>query len=513
MITRKIDPRAIKTYNKLFPNIEITNNGLTDEEVEIIFSERFLLNINNKYIKEQIEKFPRDYPSILGTTKTYVSKILKHFAKKYNVIHVINNRYIKEFWLVHGYSESEADLKIQEYKNDLENRRKTEVVGHVLTKYNSLGIDVSHKEKLDRNDIEKIIFHIDKHFKPSSNALKTIVDKIYNSERNFPSFSEINTEIKNLVNPTNTPGGSTMLKSFYTIRGWSDDEAEQKVSLVAKSCSIFSVEYYKNLGYNEKDAKTIISDIQKYNSRFSIEHWLIKGFSYEEAKNVIEAEKQLTRENSKFTIDYWLVRGYGIDEAIRRQDYYKTKCKENNPTCKEYWLLKGKTLKEAISFSKIFIPSCIEYWKMIYKNEEDAVAAKNNYLKNIKELLLAKGRNSSNQSKIATECLLKIKNEFPKYDIETVTSEYSIRYNSTRYYYDYTDHTNKIIIEFNGTIWHSSEEAKLRDKLKKELCEKQGYKLFYITEKEYKENPNETVLNLLNIIKEIVHENNKNRKN
>lgn len=73
--------------------------------------------------------------------------------------------------------------------------------------------------------------------------------------------------------------------------------------------------------------------------------------------------------------------------------------------------------------------------------------------------------------------------------------------NKPNYKFCYVDFKkgNKLI-EFQGTYWHSFENVKIKDKIKKEELEKVGYKLLSITEEEYNKNKISTILKCLKFI-------------
>lgn len=55
--------------------------------------------------------------------------------------------------------------------------------------------------------------------------------------------------------------------------------------------------------------------------------------------------------------------------------------------------------------------------------------------------------------------------------------------------YDYADTQFKFVVEFDGVYWHSSEEAKTRDKIKEDFIANLGYSVYRVTDKEFNENP------------------------
>ncbi len=95
---------------------------------------------------------------------------------------------------------------------------------------------------------------------------------------------------------------------------------------------------------------------------------------------------------------------------------------------------------------------------------------------------------------------------------KNVKTQFSIKYTSdsnrkTRKYYDFCLF-DKLLIEYDGEYWHSSEETKKNDKFKNELAIKNGYGIFRVCSNESK-----NIDILLKIKKEIDEiQTNKNRK-
>lgn len=504
-----MDPRAIKTYNKLFPSIIIDKNkGLSDEDLMYIFNTWFLLNTSNKIVIDSIKLCKRDYPSIYGYMKNHISKtILQPLSKQLNLSYLNNNVFSVEFWMIHGYSKIEANEQILKQRKLNQQKQALQLLKSTQNTYNQLGIDYKNKSKLDIKEIKKLILHIDKYFNPNSDIIIELANNI-SALRKFPSLSFVKSVIKKYVNPSGTPGNTLLNKNFFILRGWSETEANIQVTKHAREACVFSIDYYLKKGYSLKDAQKEVSKIQKENSMYSIEHWTKKGYTETEAKNIIKAEIEIIKSTKyKHTLDYWLARGYSLSSALSNANFYNTKLKEQNPTCKEYWLIRGYTLNESIKQAKSFNPSCIEHWLKRYNNIEQAVAAKNEFI-NLRKNYIQSTKNK--QSKNAIEFLLKIKNEFIQYNIETITSEFFIKNNKSIFYYDYTDHTNNIIIEYNGYVWHSTPNAIKKDAIKYKCAENNGFTVIIINEQEYLQDKNKCVLSTIEKINNIIKEKAKN---
>lgn len=289
-----------------------------------------------------------------------------------------------------------------------------------------------------------------------------------------------------MVNPSGTPGASIQSIEYWTVRGWTKEEAQKEVSAAGRRACIFSPDYYLAKGYSEEDAKKAVSEVQRRNCGFHIDHWLAKGYSEEEALEMIESTKILAKQNQyKYIPDYWIAKGFPEDEATELALYYKLKLKEANPTCVEYWVERGYSITDAIANANSYNPASIHYWLKRFDDPNKAEIARQKFLRKRRAITTVSQRRY--RSKVANTCLSAIREAFPKATIITVDEEFCLRdiKNSTHYYYDYTDQTNRVIIEFNGDYWHSHPNNVEKDIKKRRLAEDNGYKVFYIWESEY----------------------------
>lgn len=505
-----MDPRVFKSYAREVPEIIIDEEkGLSDDDVKIIYEKLFRLNTNNEIVKKSIKTCPRMYPSIHGTIKPHISKtILQPLQKEYGIKYVHNNPFTQECWMIKGFSREEA---IELITQERESRRK--LVGHVLDThsvqlYEKLEIDYSTRLSLE--SIKKLILYIDNNFYVDSDVFNNLAQKLFN-EYEYPTRDIVNQEVKKIGNPSGTPGGSIQSIEYWTLRGWPKEKAKAKVSQAGKNACVFSKDFYLRKGYSEEEASEIVSNIQKQNSKYSIEHWLAKGYTKDEAEEMVATQKELVKAKQyKTCIEYWLNKGFDMTESIELAQYHKDKLKESNPTQREYWLARGYTLEESIRLAKSLNPLSIEYWRTKYDTEEEAEKARRRYTyKHRREYM---NNPYSKKSRVANNCFIKLKEHFPNSIIETGVKEFFINGvqngKETRCFYDYTDHTNKIIVEFNGKFWHSSPRIIERDKFKKELAELNGYKVFYILEEEYGKNPVKTIKKLVNSINNYIKETN-----
>ena len=507
-----MDPRVFKTYTREIPELNIDKNkGLSDEDVELIYRKLFRLNINNELVKESIKSCPRMYPSIYGTIKPHVSKtVLQPLQKKYGInYYAHNNPFIVEFWLVKGFSREEAQKIIEK-----EREQKRDLIGHVLDKrciplYNKLEIDYSSRLSLE--SIKKLILYIDRNFYTESIVFNDLAKKIFD-EYEYPTGDIINREVKKIGNPSGTPGGNIQSIEYWILRGWPEEEARAKVTQAGKNACIFSKDFYLRKGYSDEEAAKIVSEVQKKNSKFSIDYWTSRGYSNEEAEEFVATQKELIKAKQyKICVEYWLDKGFDMTEAIELMQYHKDKLKESNPTCREYWLARRYSLEESIKLAKSFNPYSIEYWKKQYDSEYEAELARRRYLyRHRSDTSNIGDYTPRNRSRIANNCFLKLKSHFPSSNVETISKEFFLNGNkdgkATKCFYDYTDHTNKIIVEFNGEYWHSLPGAPERDEFKKKVAESNGYKVFYIMESEYSKNPLKTIKKIVKSINDYIKE-------
>ena len=124
-------------------------------------------------------------------------------------------------------------------------------------------------------------------------------------------------------------------------------------------------------------------------------------------------------------------------------------------------------------------------------------------------------------SKISKELFDTLQKKLPNRKFKYADYEYGIydSVNKKLNKYDFTDIKNKLIIEFNGEHFHAktkddpsffnpflpnltAEEQWQLDENKKLCAERNGYKIYYIWEKEYKDNKNAVIEKCLKFLKE-----------
>lgn len=174
-----VDPRVIRTYQRELPEIPVREYGeLTIDEMRYIFEKYYNLNTNNELVQSALTKAPLRYPSLLGTLKQFVShEILEPLRKKYGILRTSQAMFTIDYWLMHGYSEEEAKEKLTQLKNDRYREPGTFLDPRNEAFYKKIGI-TEYKDGLSLDDIKRIIFRLDKNWKPESDALNDLAKSI-----------------------------------------------------------------------------------------------------------------------------------------------------------------------------------------------------------------------------------------------------------------------------------------------------------------------------------------------
>lgn len=294
-----------------------------------------------------------------------------------------------------------------------------------------------------------------------------------------------------------------------------------------------------------------------YNLEFLINK---KGFSLEEANEYINKHKQISsnsgKQNKGKSAKERIIKKLGSVEAAEKF------IKEYNCFCKEYWLKRGYTEEEAIkniseiqtkNSNKNTVPSrrqasirCKEHWIKIGYNEEESQKIISRYQTTFskeicinkygkeKGLEIFKNRQEKWQltlhktnkmhcgySKISQDLfneLIKHTNNEIYYG--SLNREYTIynKENKHIYAFDFTDLTNKKIIEFQGDIYHAnpnlfseddkpspwnnltSKELWQKDEYKKQVALNNNFDLIQIWESDFRNNKEKTIKKCLNFL-------------
>ena len=295
--------------------------------------------------------------------------------------------------------------------------------------------------------------------------------------------------------------------------------------------------------------------IKEYNC-FCKEYWLKRGYTEEEAiKNISEIQiKNSNKVKNRKTISKQELIDKGIDADLFM--------KEKSIFCKEYWLKRGYTEEEAIkniseiqtkNSNKITIPGrrqasirCKEHWIKLGYNEEESQKIISRYQTTFskeicinkygkeKGLEIFKKRQEKWQltlhktnkmhcgySKISQDLfneLIKHTNNEIYYG--SLNREYTIynKENKHIYAFDFTDLTNRKIIEFQGDIYHAnpnlfseddkpspwnnltSKELWQKDEYKKQVALNNNFDLIQIWESDFRNNKEKTIKKCLNFL-------------
>jgi len=174
-------------------------------------------------------------------------------------------------------------------------------------------INLDQKE-LSLSDLRLIANHF---FRNINFDSEKINDFLMSLDRCFRPTQYYKKSLALFLNPSNTPGGSEMVVDYWVSRGWSEEQAKEKISKIQRERSILCLEFWKARGFSDEDATMRISEIQKYNANksnavYDIEYWLNRGYSLDAAINEIgEAKNQ----RSAWTIGFWARRGFTEEES------------------------------------------------------------------------------------------------------------------------------------------------------------------------------------------------------
>lgn len=302
---------------------------------------------------------------------------------------------------------------------------------------------------------------------------------------------------------------------------------EEETERILKERSCLCIEHYIKQGWTEEDAKKRISEIQKKNSS---KVKIYKGLTKEIIKNLGYDVELFFKEKSCWCIEYYLKRGYSEVEAYEQIKELQrnnsklvspSKFKERSIKCIEHWTKMGYTEDEAKriisanqnTFSK---EKCIKKYGEqlgldIFRKRQEKWQLT---LHNNKKL-------HCGYSKISQELF----NELKKYTNNEIyygslNREYSIYNvdNKHAYVYDYTDITNKKIIEFQGDVYHANpklfnendkpspwtdltaKEIWNKDEFKKQVALNNNFDVLYIWEFDYRENKEKIILECIKFL-------------
>lgn len=389
----------------------------------------------------------------------------------------------------------------------------------------------------------------DKFFKDFKPEYLLFLDKKYEDK----SISYIKSDIKEQSNNLKIKKGLKILTirnvEYWTIRGWSLDEANIKIKEIKNNWkkpkySNLNLEYWLDRGFTEIEAKENISKIQRSRSNkaiktrmnnenytpplspFTEKYWTNKGIT---DKNEIDFKIKSQR---KLNIEYWINKGFDIEESVKKVSEFQN---ENNNKRKnkwlnntesyeykklyntkiEYYLDKGYTLDESEELLKerqttFTIDKCIKKYGYYNGNK----IFKNRQSKWIKKMFNETTCMSTGRSLIADKF---INNLIDSINDDIITQKFLYGINEIFIYDNIIKKANRYdlcynnkIIEFNGDFWHSNPKIFKPDdihKIKKikcsdiwkldnrkiELAKEHNYDVLIIWESEYINNETEII--------------------
>jgi hypothetical protein len=296
---------------------------------------------------------------------------------------------------------------------------------------------------------------------------------------------------------------------YYTLRGWTINEAKQRIHILQKENSI-------KFANKRKKNPELYSHIK---SPMNIDFWLGKGLTEEEAKEKIKSQRPVSHL-------YWINKGYSHHDAVRLAKEHQSNSgkissrvmKANpeqyegcNSTRIEYWLNKGYSLEESNSLLKDR-QTTFSLEKCIKKYGEEAGTKifnkrQTKWKKSLQENFEREGDGRSPSSKFANAI---IKELCSYLSIEIPKKEKWIKCKETNKAYSYDFTYKKKIIEFNGDYWHcnpnlyeanfynknkmlTAKEIWQYDQLKNNLAKSHGYEVLVIWETEWIKDPKQCI--------------------
>lgn len=300
-----------------------------------------------------------------------------------------------------------------------------------------------------------------------------------------------------------------------------------------KASSPLAIVYWTEKGLNENEAKEKISNMQRKNSKQSIDYYLSRGYSDEDAIKLQQEYQSLTsksqkienrRLSSRWQIYYWLNMGYTTDEA-------KEKMKNNGQfgahTIERYKELYGQNWEE--KYQKR-IDTCKKYMSVQYYI--DTYGEELGF-----EKYRERTKNFGGVSKIQLSLFDELYNLLPEhvktyiqYKDNSGEKEFGqfCKENNKSFLYDFVIKKYNIVVEFNGDFWHGNpqiftDENKViyegktakdiwnYDRMKHQHIVNRGFNLIVVWEKDYRQDPNGVIERLINQIKELIYEHDKNQ--
>ena len=381
----------------------------------------------------------------------------------------------KEYWIKKGMSEEEAGIQSQRMAGG---RSKWNPNYWMLRGYTyDLAIEQSnlerknhpatHDNRLKRfdGDEEAYAEWIAQNCPLSkTNMLKKMTEEEYTEK--------VRNHGKRLI------GNSPNDISYWIKKGFTEDEAKEKVHQSAIENSARRVEYWIKRGYSEEEAVIKVSTIQ---DNTSLESFIAR---YGEEEGQIRYNKyiDLLRAKSKVCIEYWLSLGYSEEDAVKKISEHQSEVSKRGPANIRYWLDRGYDEEAAeqmrLSVIRSKFANCTAYWlDRGYDLEEAQLMVKQTQSSRGKLGMLAQlGRARSKLEQIFDEKTNQYEKIWPS----------SVERKDGSYYFPDFEFKG-CFVEIYGDYWHANPslygpESKIKDYIAKDKWKKDGLRIEEIQE-------------------------------
>jgi len=240
-------------------------------------------------------------------------------------------------------------------------------------------------------------------------------------------------------------------------------------------------------GYKWSNDSKIKSSIKHTGMKHSEETKAKIKFSVSETTSSSEWKQWIKKHNDEnYSLDAY-IRKYGSDG----ENFYKIERKSKMPRCLEYWLVKyGGDIDLAVK-------ALSEYQRRdlkIFVNTYGEVEGKKKYDDwNIKKLYNNKAKYSKSSQRFIFEVIAfcdldntSLYHGDDEWIFYLLDEERKIFNNEKQIVsVDFFDRKNKLIIEYDGDYWHSSEKQIFYDNAQDTVLKDRGFKVFRIKENEY----------------------------
>jgi len=233
---------------------------------------------------------------------------------------------------------------------------------------------------------------------------------------------------------------------YWINKGFSEEEALQKVSEVNRKASKRCLEYYLNKGYTSQESEKKLSEYQRKTSPRCKEYWDDKGCTEEEVLENISIFQNIC------SIESFISR-HGILEGFFRYNNYICSLKDSNCFTVGGWVRKGHTVEQAVK--KI---------QEIEKKAHSQIRKKRLFERSIIPILEYFGLNYESNKVIRIDD----------------------RYKGNNKYYlclDYFISDYKLNVEMDGDYWHK--DSVNEDTCRDEFLHLLGFNVFRVREGEW----------------------------